>query len=53
MINKEWHWMNDKEGINQGKSPQQVEASYYGAFIGFIGMVILIIGTLVWEWIKS
>ena len=39
--------------INQGKSPQQMKASYYGAFIGFIGMGILIIGALVWEWIKS
>jgi len=64
MINKEWHWMNKvssenhyynegKEIINQGKSPQQMEASYYGAFIGFVGMGILIIGALVWEWIKS
>ena len=48
------HWYNEgKEIINQVKSPQQMEASYYGAFIGFIGMVILIIGALVWEWIKS
>ena len=52
MIKKEWDYEGN-EIINQGKSPQQVEASYYGAFIGFIGMGILIIGALVWEWIKS
>ena len=69
MTKKEWHWMDKpwigkvsggnhhfNEGnqiINQGKTPKQMEASYYGAFIGFIGMVILIVGSLVWNLIKN
>ena len=64
MNKKEWHWINKVSGenhyynegneiINQGKSPQQVEASYYGAFVGFIGMGILLIGMVIWNLIKG
>ena len=64
MNKKEWYWMNKVSGenhyynegneiINQGKSPQQVEASYYGAFVGFIGMGILLIGMVIWNLIKG
>ena len=64
MNKKEWHWMNKVSGenhyynegneiINQGKSPQQVEASYYGAFVGFIGMGILLIGMVIWNLIRG
>lgn len=48
------HWYNEgKEIINQGKSPKQLESSYKGAFVGFAGMGILLIGMVIWEWIKS
>ena len=48
------HWYNEgNEIINQGKSPKQLESSYKGAFIGFVGMGILLIGALIWEWLKS
>ena len=64
MNKKEWYWMNKVSGenhyynegneiINQGKSPQQVEASYYGAFVGFIGMGILLIGMVIWNLIRG
>ena len=64
MNKKEWHWINKVSGenhyynegneiINQGKSPQQVEASYYGAFVGFIGMGILLIGMVIWNLIRG
>jgi len=52
MIKKEWDYEGN-EGINQGKSPKQLESSYKGVFIGFIGMGIVLIGALIWEWIKS
>ena len=64
MNKKEWYWMDKvsggnhhynegKEIINQGKSPKQLESSYMGAFVGFAGMGILLIGMVLWEWIKS
>lgn len=31
---------------NQGKSKNQIKSSYIGAFIGFVGMIIILIYAL-------
>jgi len=64
MNKKELNWMDKVSGgnhhynegteiINQGKTPQQMEASYMGAFVSFLALGILLIGSLIWELIKS
>ena len=64
MSKNEWYWMDKVSGenhhynegneiINQGKSPQQMESSYMGAFVSFLALGILLIGSLIWEWIKN
>ena len=64
MDKKEWIWMDKVSGgnhhynegteiINQGKTPQQMEASYKGAFVAFLALGILLIGSIVWELIKN
>ena len=69
MNKKEWHWMDNgwmnkvsggnhhynegNEIINQGRTPQQMEGNYKGAFYSICGLVILLIGSIVWEWIKN
>jgi hypothetical protein len=47
------HYNEGTEIINQGKTPQQMEASYMGAFVSFLALGILLIGSLIWELIKS
>ena len=52
MNKNEWYWMDKVSGgnhhynegneiINQGKTPQQMEASYKGAFVAFLALGIL------------
>ena len=64
MNKNEWYWMDKVSGgnhhynegteiINQGKTPQQMEASYKGAFVAFLALGGLLIGSVIWEWIKS
>jgi hypothetical protein len=51
---KEWNDIPERQyRSNQGRSPQKTEANYKVMFLAMLGMLIILIGTGIYEVIKN
>ena len=50
---KEWNDIPERQYRgNQGRSPQKTEANYKVMFLALVGMLVMVIGTVLWDAIK-